>query len=113
VWAGVGLVAFADADGIDDDEVGFGGGFGAAHGLQVGGGEDAGAAAAFHLLEIDAAAHVAEEEEAFEGLDVGAGGDHVHGDGDAELRRGAGLLDEGFAFFAALGLGVAGLAGDF
>ena len=61
--AGFGLVALAHADGIDDDEVGLGAGVFAGHGLQVGGREHAGAAA-FHLLEIDAAADVAQEEEA-------------------------------------------------
>ena len=42
-------------------------------------------AAAFHLLEVVAAFHVAHEEQAFQRLDVGAGGDHVHGDGDARV----------------------------
>ena len=69
-------------------------------------------AAAFHLLEVDAAADVAQEEQAFQRLDVGAGGDHVHGDGDAELRRGAELLDQRLGLFVALGLGVVGLVGD-
>ena len=99
--AGVGLVALADADGIDDDEVGLGAGVCAGDGLQIGGREHAGAAA-FHLLEIDAAADVAQEEEALERFDVGAGGDHVHGDGDAELRRDAELLDEVLGLFVAL-----------
>lgn len=31
--AGIGFVAFADADGVDDDEMGFGAGFGAGDGL--------------------------------------------------------------------------------
>ena len=59
--AGVGLVALADADGIDDDEVGLGARVGAADGLQIGGREHA-RAAALHLLEVDAAAHVAQED---------------------------------------------------
>lgn len=80
---GFGFVGFADADGIDDDEVGFGAGVGTGDGLEFGGGEDAGATA-FHLLKVAEALDVAEEDEAFEGFDVGAGGDHVHGDGDAE-----------------------------
>ena len=88
--AGFGLVALAHADGIDDDEVGLGAGVFAGDGLQIGGREHAGAAP-FHLLEIDAAANVAQEEEALERLDVGAGGDHVHGDGDAERGREAEL----------------------
>ena len=109
--AGVGLVALAHAHGIHDDEVGLGAGVGAAHGLQIGGREHA-RAAAFHLLEVGAAAGVAQEQEAFERLDVGAGGDHVHGDGDAELGRGAELLDERLGLLVALGLGVVGLVGD-
>ena len=79
--------------------------------MQIGGGEHAGAAA-FHLLEVDAAAHVAEEEEALEGFDVGAGGDHVHGDGDAELRGGAEFGDEVLTFGGFAGGGVLGLVGD-
>lgn len=81
--AGLGLVAFADADGIDEHEVGFGAGVFAGDGLKVGGREDAGAVA-FHLLKVNAAADVAEEDEDFERFDVRAGGDHVHGHGDAE-----------------------------
>ena len=83
---GIGLVAFADADGVDDDEVCFGLRFRAADGLQIGRREDAGAAT-FHLLEINAAAHVAQKEKALERLDVGAGSDHVDGHGDPELWR--------------------------
>ena len=100
----VGLVAFADADGIHDDEVGLGLRFLAGDGLQVRGRKHA-RAAAFHLLEVDAAAHVTQEEEALERLYVGAGGDHVHGDGDAE-RGEAELLDELLALRRLAGLGV-------
>ena len=110
--AGIGFVAFADANGINDDEMGLGVGIGAADGLQVGGREDAGAAA-FHLLEIAAAADIAQEEEAFEWLDVGAGGDHVDRDGDAELGRRAELLDERLRLLVAHRLLVVGLVGDF
>ncbi len=110
--AGLGLVAFADADGIDDDEVGFGAGVGTGDGLEIGGGEHAGAAA-FHLFEVDAAADIAEEEEALEGFDVGACGDHVDGDGDAELRGGAEFGDEVLTFGGFAGGGVLGLVGDF
>ena len=42
-------------------------------------------AASLHLLEIVAALHVAHEEEAFERLNVRAGGDHVHRHGDARV----------------------------
>jgi len=46
------------------------------------------------LVEAGAAAGIAEEQETFQRRDVRAGGDHVHGDGDAELGRGAELLEE-------------------
>ena len=110
--AGIGLVTLAHAHGVHDDEMGLHPGVRAADGLQIRGGEDAGAAT-FHLLEIDAAADIAQEEEAFERLDVRAGGDHVHGNGNAELRRGAEFLDEvlGLGWFA--GGRVLGLVGDF
>ncbi len=42
-------------------------------------------AAALHLLEEIPAAHGAHEEDDFQRPDVGAGGDHVHGDGDARI----------------------------
>ncbi len=42
-------------------------------------------ATTFHLLEVVAAAHVAHEQQAFQRFNVGAGGDHVHGDGDARI----------------------------
>ena len=109
---GIGLVALAHAHGVHDDEVGFGPRIRAADGLQIGGREHA-RAAAFHLLEIDAAADVAQEKKAFERLDVRAGGDHVHGHGDAKLRRGAEFLDERFGFFVGLPVsGCVGLVGD-
>ncbi len=81
--ARLGLVALADADGVDDDEVGLGSGVLAGDGLQIGGREDA-RATAFHLLEKRPAADIAHEEEDFERLDVGAGGNHVDRDGDAQ-----------------------------
>ena len=40
-------------------------------------------AAALHLLEVVAALHVTHEEQAFEWLDIGARGNHVHGHGNA------------------------------
>ena len=103
--ARIGLVALADADGIDDDEVGLGPRFRAGDGLQIGGRKDAGAAP-FHLLEIDAAAHVAQKDEALERFHVGAGGDHIDGDGDAELGREPELLDELLAMRRPAGLGM-------
>ena len=42
-------------------------------------------AAALHLLEVGAALDRAHEEDALERLHVGAGGDHVDGDGDARV----------------------------
>ena len=102
--AGVGLVLLADADGIDDDEVVLGLGVGG-DALQVVGLDDA-HAAAFHLLEEGAGLDGAHEHDDFERLDVGAGGDHVDGDGDARHGAGAELVDE------VLGLRAGGAVGD-
>ena len=41
--------------------------------------------APFHLLEIVDAAHIAHEEQHFERLHVGSGGDHIDRDGDARI----------------------------
>ena len=60
---------------------------------QVGGVADA-HAPAFHLLEEAAAFHRAHEDDDFHRLDVGAGGDHVHGDGHARVVAGAEVFDE-------------------
>ena len=79
--------------------------------MQVGGGEHAGAAP-FHLLEINTAADIAEEDEDFERLDVRAGGDHVHGDGDAQRGREAELPDEFLGFRGLAGDGMLRLIGD-
>ena len=87
--------------------MGLGPGIRTADGLEVGGREDA-RATAFHLLEISPAADVAEKEETFERFDVGAGGNHVHGDGDAERGRSAELRDEVVGGFLS-----AGAVGDF
>jgi hypothetical protein len=59
-------------------------------------------AAAFHLLEVAAGLHVAHEEQAFERLHVGAGGDHVHGDGDARVVFVAELGEDGLGVFLVL-----------
>ena len=81
--AGVGHVPLADADGIDDDEVvlALDAGIDLLH-LGLG---DHAHAAAFHLLEEAARLHRAHEEDDLQRLDVRAGGDHVHGDGDARV----------------------------
>src|SRR6266849_8764185 len=75
--------AFADAYSVDDDEVRFGTGV-RRYGAEIIGPDDAGAAA-FHLLEEVAALHGAKEEDAFDASNVGAGGDHVYGDGNAGI----------------------------
>jgi hypothetical protein len=80
-------------------------------GLQISGREHAGAAP-FHLLEIDAAAHVAQEDEDFERLDIGAGGDHVHGDRDAQRGREAEFADQFLRLRGLAGDGVLRMAGD-
>ena len=59
--------------------------------------DDAGAAA-FHLFVVGLAFDIAHEHDAFQGFDVGAGGDHVDGDGDAVLRIGAEGFDGFFCF---------------
>ena len=56
-------------------------------------------AAALHLLKIIAAPHVAHEEQAFERLDVGARGDHVHGHSDAGIIVIPELGEDGFRVF--------------
>ena len=80
--AAVGFQRSGDSYGIDNDEVGFGGGDRGGHFFQVVKTEGA-CTSAFHLLKIVAAFDVAHEEQAFERFDVGAGGDHVNGDGDS------------------------------
>jgi hypothetical protein len=80
-------LVLGDADRVDDDEAGLGGGV-RGDGLEVGRGDGAGAAA-LHLLEVLRRADVAHEEDAFEGFDVGAGGDHVDGHGDPQSGGGA------------------------
>src|SRR5260370_37768199 len=54
------------------------------YGTEVIGLDDSGAAA-LHLLEEIAALDRAEEEDAFDGANVGASGDHVYGDSDAGI----------------------------
>ena len=64
-------------------------------------------AAAFHLLEEGARFHRAHEQHAFERLDVGAGGDHVHGHDHARVVAVAKRGDQVF------GLRAGGTVGDF
>src|SRR5579864_4574972 len=126
---GVHQIAFADSYGVYDDEMVFDASV-RGDGFEVVGRDDAGAAA-FHLFEEVAALYVAEEEQAFDGANVGAGGDHVDGDGDAgivavaergEMGFGSGagafvadFLDFGavFPFFCGDYAGDAAAIGDF
>ncbi len=62
-------------------------------GLEVVGVDDA-HATALHLLEERAAFHRTHKHHDLHGLDVGAGGDHVNGDGDARHGAVAELLDQ-------------------
>ena len=96
-----GLERLGDADGIDQDVAGLGGLGGGGDFFQRVVVEGAGAAA-FHLLEVALRLHVAHEEEAFEGLHVGAGGDHVHGDGDARVVGVAEVGEDGLGVLLAL-----------
>ena len=78
---GIGLVLFADAHSVDDDEAvlalwRWG------DGAQPVRRDDADAPA-LHLLEEAGRFHVSHEEHALDRFHVRAGGDHVHGDGDA------------------------------
>ena len=79
----VGLYRLRDSHGIDNDVMGLGGS-GRRDLPEVVRHENAGAAA-LHLLEVVSGFDVAHEQQAFERLHVGAGGDHVHGDGDARV----------------------------
>ncbi len=82
----------ADTDGIDDDEVIFSCGIGR-DGFQIIRLDDANTSA-LHLLEEGAGFDRAHEYDNLDRLDVGAGGDHVHGDGDAGMITVAKALDE-------------------
>ena len=68
--------------------------------------------AAFHLFEVDAAAHVAKEHEHLDGLDVSAGRNHVDGDANAQGRCQAKLADEILGLGGLAGFGVFGLVGN-
>ena len=91
--AAVGLVALAHAHAVDDDEVVLVHVLAGVHAAQVVVLDHA-HAAALHLLEEAAALHAAHEDDDLHRLDVGAGGDHVHGDGDARVVAGAEGLDQ-------------------
>ena len=93
-----GLERLGDADGIHDDIVGLGADGGGRDFFQVVPIQRA-RATAFHLLEIVAAFHIAHEQQALQRLDVGAGGDHVHGDGNARVILIAELLQHGLGVF--------------
>ena len=97
-WPAGGLEGLGDADRIDDHVVRFRGGGGGRHFPEIVMVEGA-RAAALHLLEVDAAPHVAHEDQAFDRLYVGAGGDHVHGDGDARMVVVAELRQNRFGIF--------------
>ncbi|MCS1408503.1 MAG: hypothetical protein M2R45_01679 [Verrucomicrobia subdivision 3 bacterium] len=92
------LDRLGDADGIDDHIVRLGGRGGRRDLLQVVIVEGA-RAAALHLLKVIAALHVAHEKQALKRLDVGAGGDHVHGHGDARIVVVAKLGENGLGVF--------------
>src|SRR5581483_11984443 len=93
-WARIGLVAFADADRIDDNKVCFRLRVGR-NGLEIGVGDDADAAT-FHLLEETAGFYRTHEHHDFERFDVGAGGDHIDSDGNARIRTIAESLNQLF-----------------
>ena len=62
---------------------------------------DGARAAALHLFEHGAALDGAHEEDDFERFNVGSGGDHVHGDGDARIVGSAELAEQVFGLDAA------------
>ena len=68
------------ADGVDEHEVVLHSGVGGDRSEFVGGGDPD--PSTLHLLEEVPGPHHAHEHHALDGLDVGAGGDHVHGHGD-------------------------------
>ena len=90
-----------DAYGIDDDVVGLGRG-GRRHLPEFVRFQDAGAAP-LHLFEVVTRLDIAHEQQAFDGLDVGAGGDHVHRDGDARVEVVAEGGEGGFRVLGAVG----------
>ena len=85
-------LGLGDADGVDEHEpvlrCGVGG-----DALQ-GGVVDGADAAALHLLEEVAGPHHPHEQHRLDRLHVGAGGDHVDGDGDARVVAGAERLQQ-------------------
>jgi hypothetical protein len=98
------LQRFSDADSIDEDEAGF---F-----LRVGRhlpqrrGIYRTRATSLHLLEVELRLHVAQKDQGFQRLHVGAGCDHVDGDDDARIVIIAELAEE------LLGVGIVDLVGD-
>ena len=59
--------------------------------------------ASLHLLKIVSAAHVPHEDQTFNGLDVGSGGDHIHGDGNARIVTVAELAEHLLWIFGGIG----------
>ena len=98
------LQALGDADRVDQHEAGLFLGVGR-HLAQLRR-RDRARAAPLHLLEIERRLHVAQKDQHLQRLHVGAGGDHVDGDGDARVVVGAELPDQ------LLGVGAVGLVGD-
>ena len=96
--------ALGDADRVDQHEAGLGVGVGR-HLAQLLG-RDRARAPALHLLEILRRLHVAQEDQRLDRLHVGAGGDHVDGDGDARIVVVAELADQ------QLGIAAVGAIGD-
>src|SRR6478672_2226084 len=88
----VGLIAFADTYGIDNNEVSLCLSVGR-NGLEVGIGDDADAAA-FHLFEEAPRFYRAHEHHDLERFDIGAGGDHIDSNGNARVRAIAESLNQ-------------------
>ena len=98
-----GLEGFFHAHGVDEHKAVLGPGGAVADALQAFAVQGT-HAPAFHLFVIAATAHVAHEEQHFQRLDVGAGGDHVHGDGDTRVKVVAKTGQNAVGvFFAAVG----------
>ena len=91
--AGVDQLLLGDAHRVHDHEARLAGVGRGGDGLEIGLGDDA-RAAPQHLLEQHPRAHRAHEEQRFQRLDVGAGGDHVHRHGDARVVGGAESADQ-------------------
>jgi hypothetical protein len=101
--AAFGLEGFLHAHGVDQHEAGLGAFCAVADALEAVA-IQAAHAAALHLLVVALAAHVSHEQQHFQRLDVGAGGDHVHGDGNARVVVVAKAAEDAVGvFFGAVG----------